>query len=86
LSLFALSWAFGSLRYVYTQFMRDDSSGDQSHQRQGKDEHIPWNDNEKRSFKEYFNNLQIILEKICNNLSNIINNFDVNAIREFNGK
>jgi hypothetical protein len=92
LSLFALTWAFGSLGYIYTRFMQNDSSDDQSHQRQDENqrqnegEHIPLNDDEKRKFKENCINLQTILENICNDLSNIKNNFGNNDIYEFNGK
>ncbi|PKY25938.1 hypothetical protein RhiirB3_414623 [Rhizophagus irregularis] len=62
LSILALTFTFSSLNDAYTQFMRDD--GDR----------IPLDDNQKQKFKDCLERLQIILEDICNNLSNICQN------------
>ncbi|PKK71519.1 hypothetical protein RhiirC2_744459 [Rhizophagus irregularis] len=70
LALFTLTWACSSLKDAYMQFMR------------GEDERIPLNDDQKQKFKDYFERLQIILEDICNNLSNIINNFRDNTLHD----
>ncbi|POG69419.1 hypothetical protein GLOIN_2v1777126 [Rhizophagus irregularis DAOM 181602=DAOM 197198] len=68
LSILALTFTFSSLNDAYTQFMRDD--GDR----------IPLDDNQKQKFKDCLERLQIILEDICNNLSNICQNSRDNTI------
>ncbi|RGB33072.1 hypothetical protein C1646_197330 [Rhizophagus diaphanus] len=58
---------------------RSDSSDDQ---RQDEDERIPLNDDQKQKLKDYYELLQTILVKICDNLSDICDNFHDNAIHD----
>ncbi|PKC10042.1 hypothetical protein RhiirA5_498784 [Rhizophagus irregularis] len=92
LAFFSLSWAFVSLKNFYIQFKRSDSSDDQrqdekrsdsrDNQRQDEDERIPLNGDQKQKLKDHYELLQTILEEICDNLSDIRDNFHDNTIHD----